>query len=314
MAGMNWYHLKKTKIVANNTNIENLITDWQSRVEKSLNHWLPVETTNPPELHQAMRYSVLDGGKRVRPLLSYATGYALEADEESLDIVAAAVEFIHAYSLIHDDLPAMDDDDLRRGKPTCHKQFNEAMAILAGDALQPLAFHALSHGLKGKIPPEQQLQIIDILAISSGSRGMAGGQAIDLSSVGKSLNIAELEDMHVHKTGALIRASVKMGALCKANIEPALLKQLDHYAKCIGLAFQIQDDILDITADTDTLGKTQGADQAKNKPTYPSLIGLDAAQQMANDLLTDALSSIENLGSRAEPLKWLAHYIVKRDY
>lgn len=293
---------------------EALIKQWRERAEVSLDQWLPADKINPSTLHQAMRYAVLNGGKRIRPILVYAAGYAVSAEESALDAAASAIEFIHAYSLVHDDLPAMDNDDLRRGKPTCHKAFDEAQAILAGDALQSLAFHTLVHGLPNTVPAEQKLEIIDTLAVASGSRGMAGGQAIDLSSVGKSLNIAELEDMHVHKTGALIRASVKMGALCQPNIDKEHLKQLDHYAKCIGLAFQIQDDILDVTSDTETLGKTQGADIALNKPTYPALLGLDGARQMAADLHQDAHSCLDAFAAKAEPLRWLADYIVKRNY
>lgn len=298
----------------NKQNIELQIEEWRQRSEISLDKWLPSEEINPVLLHQAMRYSVLNGGKRIRPILVYAAGYAVSADEAALDAPACAVEFIHAYSLVHDDLPAMDDDDLRRGKPTCHIAFTEAQAILAGDALQSLAFHAIAHGLPDSIPAEKKLAIIDTLAIASGSRGMAGGQAIDLASVGKSLNIAELEDMHVHKTGALIRASVKMGALCQPNIDSKQLIKLDHYAKCIGLAFQIQDDILDVTSDTATLGKTQGADIALNKPTYPALLGLDGAREMAAELYKEAYESLDIFADRAEPLRWLADYIVKRDY
>ena len=297
-----------------NKNIEAQIESWRLRAEKSLDKWLPAENINPSVLHQAMRYSVLNGGKRIRPILVYAAGYAVGADALALDAPASAIEFIHAYSLIHDDLPAMDDDDLRRGNPTCHKAFDEAQAILAGDALQSLAFHAVARGLPDNIPAKQKLDIIDTLAISSGSRGMAGGQAIDLASVGKLLNIAELEDMHVHKTGALIRASVKMGALCQPNVDHTLLKKLDHYAKCIGLAFQIQDDILDVTSDTETLGKMQGADIALNKPTYPALLGLDGAREMAAELHQDAHRSLDIFAENAEPLRWLADYIVKRDY
>lgn len=297
-----------------NSVLENQIEAWRQRSEKSLDKWLPSEKINPVQLHQAMRYSVLNGGKRIRPILVYAAGYAVSADESALDAPASAVEFIHAYSLVHDDLPAMDDDDLRRGKPTCHKAFNEAQAILAGDALQSLAFHAIAKGLPQSIPAEQKLDILDVLAIASGSRGMAGGQAIDLAAVGKSLNVAELEDMHVHKTGALIRASVKMGALCQPQIDKEQLKKLDHFAKCIGLAFQIHDDILDVTSDTETLGKTQGADIALNKPTYPSLLGLDGAREMAAELHKDAHDSLEIFAAKAEPLRWLADYIVKRNY
>ena len=199
-------------------------------------------------------------------------------------------------------------------KPTCHKAFTEAQAILAGDALQSLAFHTIAHGLPKSIPAEKTIDIIDALAVASGSRGMAGGQAIDLASVGKSLNIAELEDMHVHKTGALIRASVKMGALCQPKSDVEHLRKLDHFAKCIGLAFQIQDDILDVTSDTKTLGKTQGADIALNKPTYPALLGLDGAREMAAELHQDAHDSLDVFGEKAAPLRWLADYIVKRNY
>jgi len=306
--------MSKINSALTSAQLEAQIESWRLRSEKSLDKWLPDEKINPSILHQAMRYSVLNGGKRIRPILVYAAGFAVSADEGALDAPASAIEFIHAYSLIHDDLPAMDDDDLRRGKPTCHKAFDEAQAILAGDALQSLAFHTIAHGLPDSIPAEQRLEIVDTLAISSGSRGMAGGQAIDLASVGKSLNIAELEDMHVHKTGALIRASIKMGALCQANIDKEQLKRLDHYAKCIGLAFQIQDDILDVTSDTQTLGKTQGADIALNKPTYPSLLGLEGAREMAAELHQDALNSLTIFEEKAAPLRWLADYIVKRDH
>ena len=285
---------------------------WQQRVDAALLRCLPDAKTTPVDLHQAMHYSVLNGGKRVRPFLVYAAGEAVQADSAALDITACAVELIHAYSLIHDDLPAMDDDDLRRGKPTCHRAFNEATAILAGDALQALTFHLLAHHLPKVIPAEQRIDMLDLLAVASGSRGMAGGQAIDLASVGKALSLAELENMHIHKTGALIRASVKMGAMCCPDIDPQLLQKLDHYAKCIGLAFQIQDDILDEIADTETLGKRQGADRALNKPTYPALLGLDEARNMAMDLYTEARHSLAGFDHRADPLRWLAQYIVER--
>jgi len=286
---------------------------WQQRVNDALVHWLPNEKTTPADLHQAMRYSVMNGGKRVRPFLVYATGEAVQADDSALDATACAVELIHAYSLIHDDLPAMDDDDLRRGKPTCHRAFNEATAILAGDALQALTFHLLARHLPTSIAAEQRIDMLDLLAVASGSRGMAGGQAIDLASVGKQLTIAELENMHIHKTGALIRASVKMGAMCRPDIDSKLLQKLDHYAKCIGLAFQIQDDILDEIADTETLGKPQGADKALNKPTYPSLLGLEEARKMAMDLYDDAIQSLADFDHKADPLRWLAQYIVERE-
>jgi len=291
-----------------------LQTQWRERANTALEHWLPEEHIAPERLHQAMRYSVINGGKRVRPILVYAAGQALGVNEAQLDAPAVAIELIHAYSLVHDDLPAMDDDDLRRGQPTCHKAFDEATAILVGDALQSLAFHVLANGLEASLPVEQVRDIINTLSISSGSRGMAGGQAIDLESVGKELNIAQLENMHIHKTGALIRASVRMGALCKPGIDSASLNKLDHYAKCIGLAFQIQDDILDVEADTETLGKKQGSDIARNKPTYPALMGLEEAKQMAAELVEDATNTLKTFGEAAEPLRAIANYIINRTY
>jgi farnesyl diphosphate synthase len=287
---------------------------WRERADAAIEQWLPSDNVAPERLHQAMRYSVINGGKRVRPILVYAAGTALGVDEQKLDAPAVAIELIHAYSLVHDDLPAMDDDDLRRGKPTCHKAFDEATAILAGDALQSLAFHVLLDGLDEELPPSQVKDIINTLAVSSGSRGMAGGQAIDLESVGKELNVAQLENMHIHKTGALIRASVRMGALSKPGIDKAMLDKLDHYAKCIGLAFQIQDDILDVEADTETLGKTQGSDMARNKPTYPALLGLEEARQMAAELVEDAIKTLQPFAEAAEPLRAIANYIIKRAY
>jgi len=293
---------------------ESLVEQWRSRADTALQRWLPEETTLPENLHRAMRYAVFNGGKRIRPVLTYAAGSAVGADMADLDVPACAVELIHAYSLVHDDLPAMDDDDLRRGKPTVHRAFDEATAILSGDAMQSLAFQLLAQQLDSRVPAEQRLDMIDTLAVASGSRGMAGGQAIDLAAVGKQLNIAELENMHIHKTGALIRASVRLGALCLPGIEAEPLRKLDHYAKCIGLAFQIQDDVLDVEGDTDTLGKTSGADMARNKPTYPALLGLDGAKKMAGELIEDALQSLADWGNAAEPLRWLAQYIVRREY
>ena len=293
---------------------QTLQTQWRERADAALEKWLPANKIAPERLHEAMRYSVINGGKRVRPILVYAAGHAVGIDESQLDAPAAAIELIHAYSLVHDDLPAMDDDDLRRGQPTCHKAFDEATAILVGDALQSLAFHVLADGLDEELPASQFRDIINTLAISSGSRGMAGGQAIDLESVGKDLNVAQLENMHIHKTGALIRASVRMGALCKPGIDSDTLHKLDHYAKCIGLAFQIQDDILDVEADTETLGKTQGSDIARNKPTYPALMGLDEARQMAQELVEDAMHTLEPFAEAGEPLRAIAQYIIKRAY
>ncbi|MFZ5620003.1 MAG: (2E,6E)-farnesyl diphosphate synthase [Pseudomonadota bacterium] len=282
------------------------------RAEAALDRCLPGGDTHPARLHQAMRYAVLGGGKRIRPLLTYAAGAAVGAPDARLDAPACAVELIHAYSLVHDDLPAMDDDDLRRGRPTCHRAFDEATAILAGDALQTQAFHILAHAPELDIDPRVRLRMIETLALASGSRGMAGGQAIDLESVGRELDIAQLEDMHIHKTGALIRASVLLGALCADTLDEARLERLDHYAKCIGLAFQIQDDILDVVGDTAILGKTAGADLARDKPTYPALLGLDGARQRAAELLADAHTSLAGFGPEADALRGLADYIIRR--
>ena len=286
---------------------------YRQSVEAALDRWLPGPDTEPPALHQAMRYSVLGEGKRIRPILLYATGEAFGLELKNLDGPASAVEMIHAYSLIHDDLPAMDDDELRRGRPTCHMAYDEATAMLAGDALQALAFHILAHDPDITTNNAQRLRMIDTLAVASGSRGMAGGQAIDLASVGKSLNISELENMHLQKTGALIQASAELGALSAGQADPALFERVSEYAKCIGLAFQIKDDILDIEGDTATLGKPQGADIAMNKPTYPNLLGMRGAKQAAADLYEQAIACLAVFDERAETLKNIADYIVHRD-
>jgi len=286
---------------------------YQARVEDSLEKWLPGADVQPAHLHQAMRYAVLGNGKRIRPVLVYATGEAFGVPLETLDSPACAVEIIHAYSLIHDDLPAMDDDDLRRGRPTCHKAFDEATAILAGDALQALAFYILAHSPAIRVSAEQRIMMISILAQASGSRGMAGGQAIDLAAVGKILNIAELENMHIHKTGALIRASVELGALSTDNIDPGAFERVSRFAKCIGLAFQIQDDILDVESNTEILGKPQGSDIQRNKPTYPSLLGLAGAKKAAGELHAEALEALGDFDHKAEVLRDLADYIVQRE-
>jgi geranylgeranyl diphosphate synthase, type II len=286
---------------------------YQKSVEIALDHWLPEPSVQPEKLHEAMRYSVLSDGKRIRPVILYATGEAFGIDLASLDGAACAVEIIHAYSLIHDDLPAMDNDDLRRGRPTCHRAYDDATAILAGDALQALAFHILAHDPYIQVNDKQRLSMIETLAIASGSRGMAGGQAIDLASVGISLTIAELENMHIHKTGALIRASAELGALSADDVDPELLSRISQYAKCIGLAFQIKDDILDIESDTETLGKPQGSDIAMNKPTYPNLLGLDGAKKAADDLYSEALKCLDVFDDQADMLRAIADYIVKRD-
>ncbi len=284
----------------------------QARVEAVLERWLPPIGTQPERLHTVMRYATLGGGKRVRPMLTYAAGKALGVAPGQLDGPACAVELIHTYSLVHDDLPAMDDDDLRRGRPTCHKAFDEAMAILAGDALQTLAFKVLCHCENPQVDNGARLRMIESLALASGSRGMAGGQAIDLGAVGKTLNLVQLENMHIHKTGALIRASVRLGTLAQPDADPEHVRGLDHYAKCIGLAFQVQDDILDVEGSTETLGKTQGKDRARSKPTYPALLGLEAAREKARRLREEALDSLVGLDEQADPLRWLAEYIVSR--
>jgi geranylgeranyl pyrophosphate synthase len=260
-----------------------------------------------------MRYSVLDGGKRIRPTLVYASGQAAGASLEDLDGPACAIELLHGYSLIHDDLPAMDDDDLRRGRPSCHRAFDEATAILAGDALQSLAFYVLAHDKPQAPNAHTRMRMIDTLALAAGSRGMAGGQAIDLAATGQQLNIAELEDMHIHKTGALIRASVMLGAICGAAVDDTQLERLDHYAKCIGLAFQIRDDILDVEGETRTLGKQAGMDQQLDKSTYPALMGLDAARQRARELHNEANESLAGFSDRADPLRWISTYIIERE-
>lgn len=292
--------------------LSTLLRNYQARAEQALQHWLPGAQILPSRLHQAMRYAALDGGKRIRPALVYMTGVALGAPLARLDGPACALELIHVYSLVHDDLPAMDDDDLRRGKPTTHIAFDEATAMLVGDALQSLAFYILAHDPKMINDAAQRLQMVETLALASGSRGMAGGQAIDLAAVGTAISLAELEDMHIHKTGALIRASVRLGALSQPDTDARQLEQLDHYAKCMGLAFQIRDDILDVEGDTATLGKPQGSDQASNKPTYPALVGMDEAKTMARDLHQDALDSLSSLGDAAQPLRDIAEYIINR--
>lgn len=305
-----WNHLK-TKSEAGLT--EFLVTS-KSRVESALQDWLPSEDTIPQRLHRAMRYAVLGGGKRVRPVLVYATGQALGLELDHLNGPACAVELIHSYSLVHDDLPAMDNDELRRGQPTCHKRFDQATAILAGDALQTLAFHVLCHDDSMQADSQTRLQMVDNLAIASGSRGMAGGQAMDLDSIGHELTTVQLENMHIHKTGALILASVRMGYLAAQHADTEQMSGLDQYAKRIGLAFQVKDDILDIEGDTATIGKTQGKDQANSKPTYPSLLGMNGAKNLLNRLHQEALDGISTLDNRADPLRWLAEYIVARNY
>jgi farnesyl diphosphate synthase len=287
---------------------------WQVRVEAELEARLPPADAHPQRLHEALRYCVLSGGKRVRPALVYATATSLGVRESAVDGAACAVEFIHAYSLVHDDLPAMDNDDLRRGRPTCHKAFDEATAILVGDSLQVLAFQILASGSGLPKDPVVRLQLVELLAAGSGTAGMAGGQALDLAAMGRQLSVAEVEEMHNRKTGALIHASVMMAAACAPNLTPAMKHALDRYAHDIGLAFQIQDDLLDIEGDAQLLGKTTGADQANNKPTYPSVAGIEPARRRMHELHSRALSSLQVLGPAAAPLAALSDWLVLRQH
>ncbi len=294
-----------------------ILADWmqhrQARVEQALSDRLPNsnKTQTSAKLIEAMRYATLNGGKRLRALLVYATGEALHSDLAELDAPASAVEMIHAYSLVHDDMPIMDNDDLRRGQPTCHKIYGDATALLVGDALQSTAFEVICDNA---LSVTQQSQMIKTLAQQSGALGMAGGQAIDLESVGQSLSLEDLQSMHELKTGALIRASVRIGALASSHASETILSKLDSYARCIGLAFQVQDDVLDVIADTKTLGKTQGSDIALNKPTYPALLGLPAAQKKANDLINQALAELNDLPYNTQALAELAQFIVQRSH
>jgi farnesyl diphosphate synthase len=285
--------------------------DVAGRTEAALSEVLPSTEIAPRRLHDAMRYSTLGGGKRVRAMLVYAAGELTGAPDSRLRIAASAVEMIHAYSLIHDDLPCMDDDVLRRGKPTCHVQFDEATALLAGDALQSLAFQLLCEHLLAETL-EAQVRMMQLFAQACGSRGMAGGQAIDLESVGKAISLPELEYMHILKTGALIRASVLMGAHCGTPLAPDAMEHLDRYGKCVGLAFQVVDDVLDEEGDSATLGKTAGKDRADNKPTYTSLLGLPKAKELAEDLLQQSLAALAGFDARVDRLRALADFIVRR--
>jgi farnesyl diphosphate synthase len=288
--------------------------DWmaatQARTETALARCLPAAETIPQRLHDAMRYATLGGGKRVRPLLVFAAGELAGADAARLDVAACAVELIHAYSLVHDDLPCMDDDVLRRGRPTCHVEYDEPTALLVGDSLQTLAFELLASQPLG----ERQLEMIALLAHASGSRGMAGGQAIDLASVGKPLEQVELELMHALKTGALIRAAVLLGALAGEPLSETERQQLDRFAKRAGLLFQVVDDILDCTASTATLGKTAGKDEAADKPTYVALLGLERARAYADELRSEALAALNCFGQRADRLIQLADFICHRQF
>jgi geranylgeranyl pyrophosphate synthase len=290
----------------------NRVDDYVSRIEGVLDHYLPKAEVAPRKLHEAMRYSALGGGKRIRPILVYAAGEALRVDPDVLDGPAAAIELMHAFSLIHDDLPAMDNDDLRRGRPTTHRAFDEATAILAADALQPLAFQILANhpALRGRA--EAQIRMVELIADACGSNGMTGGQSMDLAAEGRRLDAAELEHIYRLKTGCLFRASVLSAALCASEVPTATLHALERYVDALGLAFQVRDDILDIEGTTAETGKRGGSDQAKDKATYPHLFGMEVARARADELLSTALEAIANLGPTYEGLRWAARYIVLR--
>ncbi len=293
--------------------IKKQLTRYQQRVEAELEQRLAHDSIQN-SLQQAMRYSTLNGGKRIRPALVYLINQSLGGDLQNADSAACAIEALHSYSLVHDDLPAMDDDNLRRGKPSCHLQFDEATAILAGDALQCIAFQWLSQQ-NNQLSAERQLQMLQVLTKASGDAGMVAGQAFDLANVGKALTLSELEEMHRFKTGAILSAAVELGIISSnKEITDELRLTLLSYADAIGLAFQVQDDILDIVGDTATLGKPQGSDSAANKPTYPALLGLDGAREKLSQLYQQALAASQCLGERGVPLQQLAKYIVERSY
>jgi farnesyl diphosphate synthase len=310
-------HLNQTKLDPGDASLvtdqlKTRVRDYQQRVEAALEAALPPADQIPERLHAAQRYSVLGGGKRLRPLLVYCTGEALGLAPDILDAPAAAIELIHAYSLVHDDLPPMDDDDLRRGRPTTHRAFDEATAILTGDSLQVLAFSLLAHARHADVTPNARLQMIQILADASGTAGMAGGQALDLAAVGRELSLADLEAMHRRKTGALIRAAVLIAAAAASGLSARAHEALDGYAQDIGLAFQIQDDILDVEGTPEEIGKNIGMDAARSKPTYVSLMGLKEAKERAQALKIRACERLGILGPRAQVLAWLAAYVVDR--
>ena len=286
------------------------IAHYSARVADALDNALPPATQDPKRLHDAMRYAVFNGGKRVRPLLVYATGECLGLREEMLDAPATAIELIHAFSLVHDDLPAMDDDDMRRGNPTLHRQFDEATAILAADALQPLAFSVLA-GIPD-VPFGTRVRLIKLVADAVGSLGMTGGQSMDLAAEGQSLTAAEIEHMYALKTGALIHASVAAAALLAEKLPADRVSAIDAFGHSIGIAFQIKDDILDVEGETEVIGKQSGADQRLGKATYPDLVGIDEARARCNSLLRSSLEQLDDFGDDAESLRWLARFIVER--
>ncbi|MGO2012410.1 MAG: (2E,6E)-farnesyl diphosphate synthase [Pseudoalteromonas sp.] len=293
--------------------IKEQIKQAQLDVAAILENYFAQPLNTDDTLKTATHYSILNGGKRLRPFLVYATGKMLAANKQDLDILAAAIECIHSYSLVHDDLPAMDDDDLRRGRPTCHIMYGEAHAILAGDALQTLAFNLIANH-PFKVTPTQQMKMISELAQASGLEGMIGGQAFDIAATNKTITIDELEHIHQLKTGALLNCAITLGALCANNVTEHTFKQLDVFGKAIGLAFQVQDDILDIEGDTCVLGKPQGSDAQANKATYPALLGLEGAKQKARSLLADAITALNEIEADTRELEQLAYYIVERNH
>jgi farnesyl diphosphate synthase len=288
------------------------LTSYQKRNNEQLDHWLNRLPNQDLALIEAMRYGLLLGGKRARPYLVYITGQMLGCSIEDIDTPASAVECIHAYSLIHDDLPAMDDDELRRGKPTCHIKFDEATAILTGDALQTLAFTILAEGTLSAEGEVNRIKMVQVLAEASGAQGMCLGQALDLGAENRLISLQDLETIHRNKTGALMRCAIRLGALAAGEKGLQVLPQLDKYADAVGLAFQVQDDILDVIGDTETLGKPQGSDQQLNKSTYPALLGLDGAINKAQTLLQEALQALEAIPYNTECLEEFARYVIER--
>jgi farnesyl diphosphate synthase len=295
-----------------NAALDDRLDRWRRRVERELDAWLPPDTALPQRLHAAQRYGVLGPGKRIRPALVYATAETLGIPPERVDAAACAVELIHAYSLVHDDLPAMDDDDLRRGRPTCHRAFDEPTAILAGDSLQALAFSILAHHPGAPSDASARVQLIGTLAVASGTAGMAGGQALDLQAEGRNLDVTELEQIHALKTGALIRASVRMAAICAPDLDAAGREALERFGISIGLAFQVQDDILDVEGDEALTGKPVGSDEARALPTYPALVGLEAARERVRQLHADAAAALAAHGWETGPLAALAAWLLGR--
>ena len=297
----------------NRLNFADRISEYRLRIDAALDRWLPNPEAKPSKLHEALRYSVLGGGKRVRPLLVYATGEALDLDPVQLDPIAVAVEMIHAYSLVHDDLPAMDDDKLRRGRATTHIAFDEATAILVGDALQSLSYYVLAADPAYDSMPQTRGCLIRCLAEAIGSTGMAGGQLMDLEAEGAELEPADLEDLYSRKTGRLIQASIMMPCYCRFDTTEPEFDRLDQFARMVGLAFQVKDDVLDVEGSTDVIGKPQGSDMKNGKATYPSIAGLEGAKAHAEDLYNDAMSQLEHVPNDTESLRWLSAYIVKRN-